>query len=66
MNLRLDSTVRLNTYKIVSDAIENGIKYGYRRAHKHIENPSEDTIIEQIHLAVMNDLCDIINFDDDK
>ena len=66
MNLRLDSTVRLNTYKIVSDAIENGIKYGYRRAHKHTENPSEDTIIEQIHLAVMNDLCDIINFDDDK
>ena len=66
MNLRLDPTVRLNTYKIVSDAIENGIKYGYRRAHKHTENPSEDTIIEQIHLAVMNDLCDIINFDDDK
>lgn len=64
--MKIDAVVRLNTYKIISDAIENGIKYGYRRAHKHIENPSEDTIIEQIHLAVMNDLCDIINFDDDK
>ena len=58
--------LKLNSYKIISDAIENGIRYGYRRAYKHVENPSEDTIIEQIHLAVMNELCDIINFDDDK
>ena len=61
-----ESSIKLNVYKIISDAIENGIRYGYRRAYKYVENPSEDTIIEQIHLAVMNELCDIINFDDDK
>jgi hypothetical protein len=26
---------------ILEQAVEQGVSYGYRRAHKHVENPSE-------------------------
>lgn len=64
--IKTTALLRLNAYKIISDVIESGIRYGYRHAHKHVENPSEDAIIEQIHLSIMNELCEIINFDEDK
>jgi len=57
--------IRLDTYKIIDSTIENAIRYGYVRAHKHIENPSENHMIQEIHHAVMNDLCDILKFDDE-
>lgn len=55
--------MKLNTYKIIDEAIEQAIDYGYMRAHKHIKKPGEDTIKIEIHNSIMNSLSELINFD---
>jgi len=64
--VKVKAEVKLNTYQIIDDAIYSAVRYGYNRAHKYSDNPSEESMIEQIHRAVMNDLNEIINFDDEK
>jgi len=57
--------VRLDAYKIIDQTVENAVRYGYNRAHKHTDTPSQAIMIEEIHRAVMNDLSDILKFDDE-
>jgi hypothetical protein len=54
-----------NFHKILEMAVEQGVSYGYRRAHKHIENPTEGAIIDNIVEQVMNSLDEWFNFEDD-
>lgn len=48
---------------ILEQAIEEGVRRGYSRAHKHIENPSEGAIIEHIEEAVMSSIYEYFTFD---
>jgi|APGre2960657373_1045057.scaffolds.fasta_scaffold71517_1 hypothetical protein len=64
-NLGIKSTVRLDSYKIINDTIEIGISRGWNRAHKHTETPSQQHILNEIHTAVMNELCEILKFDEE-
>jgi hypothetical protein len=50
---------------ILEQAIGEGVRYGYRRAHKHIENPTEEQICEHIEEQVMNSLDEYFTFDDE-
>jgi len=52
-------------HKILEMAIEQGVSYGYRRAHKHIENPTESAIIDNVVEGVMNSLYEWFDFEDD-
>lgn len=63
--MQLQTHVRINAYKVIDDAIDRAIRYGYHRAHKHQDNPSEDRMIEEVHRAVMNELCEILKFGDE-
>jgi hypothetical protein len=51
-------------YTILSVAIEEGIRAGYRRAHKHTDSPDEDVAIGNIHSEVMCSLVDYFTFED--
>ena len=42
---------------ILEMAIEQGVRRGWQRAHKHVENPAEGAIIDQIEEAVMSEIC---------
>jgi hypothetical protein len=50
-------------YNIIREAVENGIRYGIRRAHKHTDDPSEDLLESEIHSAIMNELDDKFEFE---
>jgi hypothetical protein len=39
---------------VLEMAIEQGVRYGYSRAYKHVENPTEGAIIDTIVEQVMN------------
>lgn len=65
-SLQLGATVKLDAYRIIDDTIERAIRYGYSRAFKHTDSPTKDHVIDEIHRSVMNDLCDILKFDDDR
>jgi hypothetical protein len=53
-------------HKILEQAINEGVSYGYRRAHKHIENPTEGAIIDSIVEQVMNSLDEYFTFEDNE
>ncbi len=50
---------------VLEMALEEGVRYGYKRAHKHVEIPSESAIIDSIVKQVMNSLYEWFEFDDE-
>jgi hypothetical protein len=53
------------TRVILEMAIEEGVRRGYARAHKHVENPTEGAIIEHIEENVMSAIYEYFTFDDE-
>lgn len=53
------------TRVILEMAIEEGVRRGYSRAHKHVENPSEGAIIEHVEEAVMSSIYEYFTFDEE-
>ena len=49
---------------ILEMAIGEGVRRGYSRAHKHVENPTEGVIIEQIEDNVMSSIYEYFDFDE--
>lgn len=47
---------------ILEQAIEEGVRRGYARAHKHVENPTEGAIIESIEEHVMSSIYEYFTF----
>lgn len=53
-----------NTFRIIQEAVENGVALGYNRAYKHSDAPSEEVMKQQIYEAVMNEICEWFVFDE--
>lgn len=49
--------------KILFESIERGVINGYHRAHKHIDNPSESAIRENIMREVSYEIDDNFCFE---
>lgn len=60
------TTLTLNTYEIVRRAVEEGTSYGYRRAHKHTDTPTDYQVTEAIVSGVMISLDEIIKWDENE
>jgi hypothetical protein len=56
--------MKVNEYKVMDDAVQNGIEYGWNRAHKHTDTPSEDVIKNEIREAIMLMICENFKFED--
>jgi len=50
---------------ILAQAIEQGARRGYRRAHKHVENPTEESICEHIEECVISEIYEYFTFDEE-
>ena len=48
--------------RVFDDCLENGIRRGYARAHKHVENPGEEIILDNIQECIMSELYEYFNF----
>jgi hypothetical protein len=57
--------MKVKTLVILEMAIESGVKRGWHRAHKHIENPNEGTIRDNIEECVMSEIYEYFSFDDE-
>ena len=51
---------------ILELAIEEGVRRGYSRAHKHVENPTEGANIEHIEECVMGSIYEYFTFDEEN
>lgn len=58
--------MRPRIYPLLDEAIEIGVRRGWRLAHKHVEHPTETVIQERIHDAVMAEILERFMFDDDS
>ena len=58
-------TIKVNLYAIVSRAVEEGVSYGLQRAHKHTPAPSREVLVDQVEQAVLNALCEVLDFGPD-
>lgn len=52
-----------NYRRIIEECIEIGVRRGYRRAHKHDENPSEEAIFDSVEDCVMAEITERFSFD---
>ena len=55
--------IQFKAYTIIERAVSEGVAYGIRRAHKHVEKPTNEILEEKILDAVMLALSEIIDFD---
>lgn len=51
---------------VLEMALEQGVRYGYNRAHKHVENPSEGAIIDSVVEGIMNSLYEWFDFEEEN
>jgi hypothetical protein len=42
--------------------LERGIRRGYKRAHKYVENPTEESFLDHIETAIMEELHEYFEF----
>jgi hypothetical protein len=57
------TTIKLKPYPLIERAVEEGIAYGWNRAHKHTDKPDPDHIKEQLLYYIMNELTEITNLE---
>lgn len=57
--------MKIKTRVVLEDVIDKGIRDGYRRAYKHTENPSEETIHMAVENAIWLELDRVFCFDDE-
>lgn len=48
---------------LIEQCIETGALLGYNRAHKHVESPSAESVIDCITTEIMNEIYDHFDFD---
>lgn len=49
---------------LLDQCIENGFAQGWRKAHKHMDNPKEDVIREHVREAIWMQIHEAFEFDE--
>ena len=65
MKVPVQGGMTVRAYSVLSRAVEDGVAYGWRRAHKHTSTPDENSIVDQIVTGVLNEICLYFDFSDD-
>lgn len=63
---RKDSNMKANDYKVLNEAIERGVNYGYNRAFKYTSSPDTEHVINTIIEAVKTEISEWFDFDVDS
>jgi hypothetical protein len=57
--------MKVKEYNVLVDCIERGVEYGMNRAYKHSETPTRAYINEQIADAVLLEISEYFDFDNE-
>lgn len=52
-------------WPVFTRALEDGIRCGLQRSHKHTDNPSDEDIERSIYDAVVSEICEVFDFPDE-
>lgn len=56
--------MRAREYDVLVRAVEEGAAYGWDRAHKHSDAPTDQQIKAAIEQAVLDTICEWFDFED--
>lgn len=56
--------MRPRYHVIFEQAVEQGVRRGWHRAHKHVENPTEESILQHLEDGVMSAITEYFDFED--
>lgn len=56
--------MKAREYPLMLDCIERGVSLGLQRSRKHTDTPSDELIRATIQEAVMNEICEYWDFDE--
>lgn len=59
------NTLTVNVYRVLAEAVEAGVSYGWHRAHKHTDTPDREAIQQAIIDAVLLECSERFVFPDD-
>lgn len=55
--------MRVKAYEVLARAVDEGIAYGYQRAHKYTPTPDAETMRAALERAVMDAIAEVFEFD---
>ena len=55
----------VRVYALMERAVEDGVRVGWSRAHKHEDDPEPETVRMAVADAVLNELCEWFSFPED-
>lgn len=58
--------MKAKTQVILDDCIERGAARGWQLAHKHVENPTQEAILERIQSSIMSEIYEYFSFESDE
>jgi len=56
--------MKANDYRLMERCIEDGLAYGWARAHKHNSNPTDAAILEEQRRYIMAEIAEWFVFED--
>lgn len=62
MAKRISLKKRVDAYAVMARAVEEGAAYGWRRAFKYHDKPTDEQATEAITQAVLNEICEWFQF----
>ena len=70
LSLQMKRKLKANTYRIVTDAVSRGIQPGIGRYYKYRpyepELTDRDELALEVLSAIMLEICEVINFEEDS
>lgn len=57
--------MKVRAYTVLERAVEEGVAIGWRRAHKHTDEPAEEHVKGEILTAVLNEVSEYFAFDEE-
>lgn len=55
--------MRAKEYPLLQQCVEEGLAYGWNRAHKYTDNPTSEDIKTAMYDAVLGSICEWFDFD---
>jgi hypothetical protein len=56
--------MRVNAYAVLVDAVERAVEGAWNKSHDETDHPSKETICEAMERRVIDNICEVFNFDD--
>jgi hypothetical protein len=61
---KVQGTLHVNCYAVLSDCVERGVASGWYHAHKHTDEPDEESIRRHLVDDILNEISEYFSFDD--